>query len=169
MAFDALYLSICLNKATFKDAKIAKKAVNRAKEEQYCIKFGHLGDLKNLHLQVFADASLGNIEHQAETKSVMGAFIALANEDLRISPLSWKSKCIDKVAEDIKSAETLAMENAIDDSVYLSSMISELYTGENEKLLPIIVNEDSKGLIDSLYSTRKVKRKTMRVVISSLQ
>ena len=31
------------------------------------------------------------------------------------------------------------------------------------------MNEDSLSLVESLYSTKKVKRKTMRVVISSIQ
>ena len=35
--------------------------------------------------------------------------------------------------------------------------------------IPIYVYEDSKSLIQSLYSTKKVKRKTMRVVISRIQ
>ena len=35
--------------------------------------------------------------------------------------------------------------------------------------MPIIANIDSKSLLESIYSTKKVKRKTMRVVISSLQ
>ena len=49
-------------------------------------------------------------------------------------------------------------------------MIAEIYTGEkNSKGLPILVKEDSKSLIESIYSTKKVRRKTMRIVISSLQ
>ena len=53
-------------------------------------------------------------------------------------------------------------------------MISEIYNGgdvrHSEDLkIPLIVNEDSKSLIESLFSTKKVKRKTMRVIISSLQ
>ena len=32
-----------------------------------------------------------------------------------------------------------------------------------------MANIDSKSLLESIYSTKKVKRKTMRVVISSLQ
>merc|ERR1711954_593659 len=35
--------------------------------------------------------------------------------------------------------------------------------------IPILVYEDSKSLIQSLYSTKKVKRKTIRVVISRIQ
>ena len=121
-------------------------------------------------MELFADASLGNIQYNLKTKSVVGSFICLSNKHLKISPLSWKSKIIDKVAEDIKSAETLALESSIDSAVFLSSMITELYTGQiNGKHLQIKVNEDSKCLVESLYSTKKVKKKTMRVVISSIQ
>ena len=114
-----------------------------------------------MHFQVYPDASLGNIEYNSETKSVMGSLICLSNKTLDVCPLSWKSKIIEKVAEDIKSAETLALESAVDDTVYLASMFSEIYTGNSDKKLPIVINEDSKGLVESLYSTKKVKRKTM--------
>ena len=168
LAFDSVKLSVCLNKATNRDARYSRKVVKRAKEENYQIKFSHLGPIEKLHIQVFADASLGNIEYNLETKSVMGSFICIANDKFKSSPLSWKSKIIEKVANDIKTAETLSLESAVDNAVYLSSMIKEVYS-ENKLELPIVVNEDSKCLVESLYSTKKVKKKTMRLVISSLQ
>ena len=86
------------------------------------------------------------------------------------SPLHWKSSVIAKVAEDIKTAETLAFEKALDDSIHLSNLLTEIYTGQPTKnSIPIIANTDSKSLLESIYSTKKVKRKTMRVVISSIQ
>ena len=126
---------------------------------------------EDLHVEVFADASLGNVETQNEAKSVMGMFIALRGKDHSICPLHWKAKVIDKVAQDIKSAETLALESAVDDAIHLADMISEVYTGDSKPSvqIPLVINDDSKSLIESLYSTRKVKRKTMRVIISSLQ
>ena len=71
LCFDSLNLSVCLNKATNKDAKYSTKVVKRAKEERFQIKFSHLGPIEDLHLELFADASLGNIEYNLETKSVM--------------------------------------------------------------------------------------------------
>ena len=65
-----------------------------------------------------------------QTKSVMGLFIAISNDNLDVNPLHWKSKVIDKVAENIETAETLALEAAVDDSFHLADMISEIYTGE---------------------------------------
>ena len=66
--------------------------------------------------------------------------------------------------------ETVALELALDDAVYMSKMLSEIYTGNTEShKIPIVINEDSKSLVQSLESTKKVKRKTMRLVISSIQ
>ena len=75
------------------------------------------------------------------------------------------------MAEDVKTAETLALETAVDDSIHLADLIAEIYSGEEESetKIPLKVNGDSASLIESLYSTKKVKRKTMRVVISSIQ
>ena len=53
---------------------------------------------------------------------------------------------------------------------YWTFYVYQIYTGEPTKnTLPIVANEDSNSLLESIYSTKKVKRKTMRVVISSIQ
>ena len=61
------------------------------KQETVDLKFSRLGDIKDLHLEMFADASLGNVEEGMHTKSAMGYFIYLANNALDVSPLHWKS------------------------------------------------------------------------------
>ena len=71
---------------------------------------------------------------------------------------------------DIKTAETIASETALDDAIYMSMMFSEIYMGNSDTfIIPIVINEDSESLIQSLASTKKVKRKTVRLVISSIQ
>ena len=170
ISFDSFYLSTVLNSAKLRDAKMSKKVIKKVKQEEVNLKFNHLGKHEDLHLEIFSDASLGNVETGMHTKSAMGYFICLANKNLDISPLHWKSCVIDKVAEDIKTAETLALEKALDDAIHFSNLITEIYTGQATKnTMPIIANIDSKSLLESIYSTKKVKRKTMRVVISSLQ
>ena len=58
----------------------------------------------------------------------------------------------------------------MDDSLYISNFLSEIYYGPESTLrIPLYVYDDSKSLIQSLFSTKKVKRKTMRVVISRIQ
>ena len=81
-----------------------------------------------------------------------------------------RSSVIDKVAEDIKTAETLSLEKALDDAIHISNLLTEVYTGDpTTNDLPIVANVDSNSLLESIYSTKKVKRKTMRVVVSSIQ
>ena len=72
-------------------------------------------------------------------------FICLYNSNLEISPLHWRSSVIDKVAEDIKTAETLALEKAIDDAIQFSNILTEIYTGKpTANSILIIANTDSK-------------------------
>ena len=132
----------------------------KAKHENVELKFPKLGKIKDLHIKLFADASLGYMEEDLATKSVIGYFNCLSNKatkDLQISPLHWKSKVIDAMAEDIKTSET-----AIDDAIHFCNMLTELYKGKpRENSIPSVVNEDSLSLVEILYSTKKVKRKTM--------
>ena len=99
LSFDAFYLSTKLNKATYRDALDANKATKRAISRIPRLKFSRLGKIEDLHLELFPDASLGNVEEAFKTKSMMGYFVYLANKKGEISPLHWKSKVIDKVAQ----------------------------------------------------------------------
>ena len=129
----------------------------KAKEEKVAVKYSHIGKLEDFTVEVFANASLGNIESKNETKSVMGMFIALRGKGNKISPLHWKAKVINKVAQDIKSAETISLENAVDDSIHLSDMIVKIYTGSplSNIQIPWIVNEDLRLFIENFYSTKQ--------------
>ena len=80
--------------------------------------------MEDLHIEIFSGASLGNVESGMHTKSAMGYFICLANRNLDISPLHWKSCVIEKVAEDIKTTETLALEKALNDAIHFSNLVS---------------------------------------------
>ena len=54
----------------------------------------------------------------------------------------------------------------------MSKLICEIYTGDTNSQsnrIPIVINEDSKSLVQSLSSTKKVKRKTVRLIISAIQ
>ena len=170
LSFDAFYLSTKLNKATFKDAMDSVKSTKKAYERNVSLKFSKLGPIEKLHIELYPDASLGNIESELKTKSMMGYFACISNDAMEMNPLNWKSKIIENVAPDIKSAETLALEQALDDTIHLGNMLSELYFEDPNKFkIPITINEDSKSFVHSIFSTKKVKRKTMRVVISKIQ
>ena len=81
------------------------------------IKYSRLGNLKDLYLEVYADAAFGNQEQK--TKSTEGVIIMLRGQGSQCSPISWRSKTIARVCKSAKTAETMAMENAADTAIGL--------------------------------------------------
>ena len=155
LSFDAFYLSTKLNKATFKDAMDSVKSTKKAYERNVSLKFSKLGPIEKLHIELYPDASLGNIDSELKTKSMMGYFACISNDAMEMNPLNWKSKIIEKVAPDIKSAETLALEQALDDTIHLGNMLSELYFEDPNKFkIPITINKSSKSLFHSIFSRK---------------
>ena len=154
--------------------KLLEKRCNESKRRRYIKKYSLVGNLEDFRVEIFAHASFGIIEHQNATKFVMRLLIILRGKGNRVNPLHWKSKVNDKVTEDIKCTKTLALETAVDNAIYLADMISEVYNSKRSSdsdvvESPLLVNEVSKFLVESLYSTKKVKWKTMWVIISSLR
>ena len=106
LSYDAFHLSTRLNKATYRDALEANKATKKALNNSVRLKFSRLGNIEDLKMEVYPNASLGNAESNLLTKSMMGFSICLSNNETKMSPLHWKSRIIEKVAPDIKTAET---------------------------------------------------------------
>ena len=149
LSYDAFILSTRLKSATFEDAKYANKVLEKAKKQKVNLRFSELGFWKDLHLELYVDASLGNIESNGLTKSMMGFLLLLCDSKGNCSPIHWKSKVIDRVTPDIKTAKTIALETALDDAIYMSKMICDIFTGDIEQYnIPIVINEDSKALVE---------------------
>ena len=72
LSFDSFLLSTKLNKANYRDAVDSQKATQKAKQRSVKLKFSYLGQLENLHIELYPDASLGNIDENLMTKSIMG-------------------------------------------------------------------------------------------------
>ena len=105
-----------------------------------------------------------------KVKSIGGRYIALAIHSGEISPLIWKSKTIQQVCKSVKTAETRSLERGVEDAIYLARMLKEIYSGRvSEAQIPVDVKIDSKTLLDSLYSTKQVDKKTIRHLIAWLK
>ena len=81
----------------------SKKVEMREKQENVAIKYSHIGDFEDFKVEVFVDASFGNVEHKTATKSVMVSIVLLRGKDGKINTLHCKYNVIDKVAEDVKT------------------------------------------------------------------
>ena len=92
----------------------------------------------------------------------------LVNESGMCSPIGWKSKTIQQVCKSVKSAETRSLDLGMEDGIYMSRMITELYFGKSNKheKVPVEMKIDSKTLHDSLQSSKQVEEKTIRHLIA---
>ena len=87
-----------------------------------------------------------------------------------VCPLSWISNKVRRKVSSTLSAETLALNDALDDAVYLMHLISEIYHDiVRESKIPIIAYVDNKSLDESLRSTKQFQEKRSRIDIAEVQ
>lgn len=145
---------------------VANKIIKRIQSEQVSLKFQHLGN-SELSLTVFSDASMGNLTDGG----TQGGYLSLlTGEKGKFSPIAWNSKRVRRVVRSTLAGETLAMAEAIDTAVYLSMLLSELWTGVPDPcLIPLTCVTDCKSLYDAINSTKCVAEKRLRVEISGIK
>ena len=172
ISFDVNILSSEVANGTIATVKAVNKIVRKAKSSQNILKFNRLGDFSDLSVKVYADASYGN--QKDKVRSTAGRVILIGNEKTgRVSLASWKTKKIGRVCRSVKSAETRALEEAVDDGVNIARLISEVYTGrvnlKEPEQIPVHAFTDSKSLWESLHNTRQCEEKLLRNSIASMK
>ena len=155
LQFDSLELSLNINESTFARLKRANKVFSVARKFQYDIKLNFLSYVpEELKLLLFTDASFGNL--QDKIRSTEGRIIFLRVGEYTY-PLSWKARKLEKVCLSVKSAETLALVNGIDECIYFKQILETLLG----KTVTITAFTDNHALKESIYSTKCVTEKRM--------
>ena len=145
-----------------------RSLASRAKQTKYVIKYGYLGEMRDLELHVYSDAAYGN-QDLDRVKSTAGIIIFLRGP-YGSAPVLWKSRAIRRVCKSVKTAETLALEEAVDAAINLSRQIHQMITGKKEeKGITIRAYTDSKSLVDSVQSCKQVIEGSMRQVVEKLK
>jgi hypothetical protein len=99
--------------------------VKKAKSCKNVLRFSRLGDLSDISVRVYEDASYGN--QSDKVRSTAGRVILLENRKSGVvNVASWKTKKIGRVCRSVKSAETRALEEAIGDGVNIARLIAEV-------------------------------------------
>ena len=160
LAFDVCQLSTKLNDPTVRDVSYANKVIKKAKS-LYPIKFTTLG--QPMHLLTYCDASYANL-HDGSSQG--GYIIFLADDDGNVSPVSWCSRKLRRVCKSTEAAETMAMLDAIDASVWIGTLLDEILSDKMKT--PQIVT-DNKSLFEAAHSTTAVEEKRLRVEIAAIR
>ena len=105
ISFDVNILSSEVATGTMATVKAVNKIVRKAKNSRNILKFARLGDISDLSVKVYADASYGN--QNDKIRSTAGRVILIENSKTgKVSLASWKTKKIGRVCRSVKSAET---------------------------------------------------------------
>ena len=166
LAFDTLLLSCKMKEASRQDMLNCLKTIKRAKLEEVKMKFPDLGKISRL--VIYSDASFANLPDNVS--SCMGYVILLVednknrNTEHKCCLVAWKSNKIKRVCRSTLAAETMALTEAIEESLYLKSFLDELgFT------VSIEAYTDNLGLREAVYSTKQVDDKQTRIDIAALQ
>lgn len=166
LSFETLDLSMGVNHAKVEDLLKANKAVRQLKNEQCCIRFPDLGDLGKLHFVVYSDASHANLRDGVSSGG--GYVVLLVGENGESCPLMWKSAKIKRVVKSTLSAESMALVNATDDTIYLRHLLYEII-GKPNVHIPIDAYVDNRSLVENLLSTKGTQEKALRIDLAILK
>ena len=169
LQYDCLELSCRSRNAKVEDISKMNKLIKRAKEQDNCIRYTRIGKLDTLKVLAVTDAAYLKLEDK--TKSVMGRFIFLTDNDEKVgAPIVWKSKSIPTVCKSAKDAETRAADKCSEEAIYVARSIKELLSGQRgENQIKVDIVTDSMPLIDSLNSTKQVENKLLRPLIKYMK
>ena len=162
--FDTCVLAAKVKDAKVRDLMEVNKLLKRAKSDTVTLRFQKLD---KPYMVLYSDASLGNIN---DGRSQEGYFICMVDDKGSISPLCWCSRRIRRVVRSTIAAETLAMADALDSALFLSSLYTELVFGvSNPKLQRVLCFTDNKSLWEAVKSNKAVTEKRLRVEIEGIK
>ena len=141
----------------------ANKTVRKVKRNRFSLKFCPLECPEQLSVECYSDASFGNLPAGG---SQGGYVIFLVDHNGMKCPLSWQSKKVRRVVKSTLAAETLALLDAAEAGIYLANLIAEVVNMDSRPLVKCFV--DNKSLVQSLYSTKNVDDKHLRINLAVL-
>ena len=162
IAFDTCELSVSFPKATMVDLLKLNKLVDRVKREPLSLFFPHLQGLKQCTLECYTDAAFANLPNAGS----QGAFIVfIKDEKGKRSPIFWQTRKLKRVVKSTLAAETMALLEGAEASIYILGMLKQLLSDCEIKIQCMT---DNKSLYEALLSSKQVEDKRLRIDISVL-
>ena len=143
------------------------KAIRKAKKEPSQLVIPCMSDISKCKLITYSDASFANVD---SVKS-QGGYIVYLSDGKRSFPLAWQSQKVKRVVKSTQAAETLAMVDAAEASIYYQSFLLELIgINSNGKFkLPIYCKTDNASLHGSVHSNTQILDKRLRIETAILR
>lgn len=165
MAFEMIELSTKFKNGIVSDLVRATKSIRKLKDQPSKIYFPNLGVPAQWKMVMYSDASHANLN---DGVSSMGAHVVfLVSEDCNCCVLSWHAKKIRRVVRSTLAAETLALQEGIEDAVYLRKMLVEVLNLTLK--IPLLAYCDCRSVVEAVHSTKMVDDRKLRIDIGALR
>ena len=123
ISFNLSELSNSVNHATVEHILSANRVLKNAQNKLATLTFPYMENLMQCKLVAYSYASYNNLENGS---SQGGFCIFLQHSNGNLSLIMWQSKKIRQMVKSTMAAETLALVDAAEASCWLSNLISEL-------------------------------------------
>ena len=151
------------SKATVADVFAINKVCRDVLHRGSIVKFPDLSEIQSWNIVVYTDSSLGNL---SDGGTQGGYVVFLQNERTRKSALlSWQSQKLRRVVRSTVSAECMACIDGVDSAYLIQQVLYEIYS----KTVPITVLVDKKSLVESVFTTKTITDKRLRVDLAYLR
>ena len=129
LSFGVSSLAVKLKDATVGDVLYLNKLIRRAKSTCVNLKFCNIGNVQKI--VSYTDAAFGNLHDGGSQGSYL---VFLVGDGQKCNLLSWQSKRLKRVVRSTLSAESLAMSECIDGTVFIASLFIEIMFGNKKHL-----------------------------------
>ena len=166
LSFDVSEFGSFMKKGKLECIKQANKNIAKAKKEKSRICIPNLGNLNELSIIAYTDASFANL---VDGGSQGGYIIFVVGSNGNYFPLHWQSKRIRRVAKSTQAAETLAMVDLVEACVYYKFFLCELLHIDDMTRIKVICKTDNSGMHDSSHSSTQILDKRLRIEMAILR
>ena len=150
-------------RATVEDGRKIARIINKLAETKYDIRFSNLGNIEELKLVTFADASPS---HNNIVETFIGSITFLENEEGKMNVVDWKTKKLDIPTVSALSAEGEAAVDSYGRLKFTKALFSEMIK-KTDVQCKIVV--DSASLKQAVDSDNSVKDKRTAVAVCTLR
>lgn len=166
LSFQVSKLGRNLQSASYGNMREINRVVKITKERNVKVFLERLEKGK-LTLEVFADASFGNME---DGKTQIGFCILLRDKEGRSNPIIWKSKLSRRVVGSTLAGETMSVIEGTEWAEYLKYLWEEINGVKTEDdRIRIVVKTDCRSLKENIRSETGVKNRMLRIDLLNLK
>lgn len=168
LAYDNCVIGNSVNTAEIKDAKVANKAIRKAKGQEVSLHYPSGLNLSTCRIVGFPDASFANLPGRGS----QGAFIIfLCDSDGKACVISWQSRKVRRKVNSTLAAECLAAVEAAGACVHLRHVLKDIMNISELKDsdFPISILSDNRSLVDAVHTSTAIQNKWLQIDISVLR